>query len=132
MKLKLKENPIDWLKFTAVIGTMVGLIWTLTWWKQVHAFAWWYGWIPGAVATLLCAVFPFWFRGFYRTGTTAFFYLGQFMGTILLTLFFIFIMTPLGLVLKLTGNDLLKLKKDTTLSTYWQEPRKTGGHKKMF
>lgn len=65
-------------------------------------------------------------------GNNRIFYLGQFMGTILLTLFFIFIMTPMGLVLRLTGNDLLKLKMDPTSSSYWQEPRKTGGHRKMF
>ena len=132
MKLKLKENPIEWLKFTAVIGTMAGLLWTLGWWKQMHGLSLWYGWVPGIVATLLCAFFPSWFRGFYRTGTTAFFHLGQFMGTILLTLFFIFIMTPMGFVLRLTGNDLLELKLDPTAPSYWHEPRKTGGHGKMF
>lgn len=132
MKLKLKENPIEWLKFTAVIGTMLGMIWTLGWWKQIHSQPWWYGWIPGAFASILCALFPSWFRGFYRIGTTAFFYLGQIMGTIMLTLFFIFIMTPLGFVLRLTGNDLLNMKKNPSATTYWQEPRKTGGHEKMF
>ena len=132
MKLKLKENPIEWLKFTAVIGTMTGLLWTLGWWKQMHGLSLWYGWVPGIVLTFLCAVFPSWFRGFYRTGTTAFFHLGQFMGTILLTLFFIFIMTPMGFVLRLSGNDLLELKPDRTASSYWKEPRKTGGHGKMF
>ena len=54
------------------------------------------------------------------------------MGTILLSVFFIGMMTPLGLVLRLTGKDLLKLQRDTNVSTYWQEPRKTGGHEKMF
>ncbi len=132
MKLKLKENPIEWLKFTAVIGTMAGLLWTLGWWKQMHGLSLWYGWIPGLAATILCTIFPSWFRGFYRTGTTAFFHLGQFMGTILLTLFFIFIMTPMGFVLRLTGNDLLELKLDPTAPSYWHEPRKTGGHGKMF
>ncbi|MBT5925940.1 MAG: hypothetical protein HOH33_04925 [Verrucomicrobia bacterium] len=132
MKLKLKEQPIEWLKFTAVIGTMVGMIWTLGWWKEIHGFDWWHGWIPGAIATGLCAVFPAWFRGFYRIGTTIFFYIGQFMGILLLTLFFLLIMTPLGFFLKLMGNDLLKFKRNKTSQTYWQEPRKTGGHEKMF
>ena len=98
MKLKLKEQPIEWLKFTAVIGTMAGMIWTLAWWKGMHGFEWWYGWVPGVLASVLCAVFPAWFRGFYRAGTTFFFYIGQIMGTILLTLFFVLIMfnTTLG------------------------------------
>ncbi len=132
MKLKLKEDPKEWLKFTAVIGTMIGMIWTLGWWKKIHPYLWWYGWIPGAVATLLCALIPSWFRGFYRLGTAGFFYLGQCMGTILLTLFFIGIVTPLGVLLRITGNDLLNLKKDQKATSYWQEPRKTGGHEKMF
>ena len=62
MKLKLKENPMDWLKFTAVIGTMLGIIWTLTWWKELHPFEWWFGWVPGILATIMCAIFPTWFR----------------------------------------------------------------------
>lgn len=132
MRLKLKENPIEWLKFTAVIGTMFGLIWTLVGYKGWHAQAWWWGWIPCALATALCALFPKWFRGFYRTGTTFFFHIGQLMGKVMLTVFFILIVTPLGLFLRIAGKDLLQLKKNPNVETYWCPPGKTGGHDKMF
>ena len=132
MKLKLKENPVECLKFTAVIGSMFGLIWTLTWGRGIHQGPWWAGWIPGIVATILCSLFPRGFRGFYRVGTTLFFYLGQAMGTLLLFLFFILVLTPLGVILRLLGKDLLRLKKQQDVDTYWQTTRGTGGHDKMF
>ncbi len=132
MKLQLKENPIEWLKFTAVIGTMLGLVWTLGSYKGWHTQAWWWGWIPGLAATGCCAVFPSWFRGFYRTGTTFFFHVGQFMGKVILSFFFVLIVTPFGLVMRAAGKDLLKLKRDPKAETYWCPPGKTGGHDKMF
>jgi hypothetical protein len=36
-----------------------------------------------------CSAFPRWFRGFYRAGMTVSFQLGQVMGRVLLTLFFL-------------------------------------------
>lgn len=132
MQLKLKEEPIEWLKFTAVMGTMLGLIWSMSLWQGWHQWAWWLGWIPGLAATGLCALFPQWFRGFYRVGTTLFFHIGQVMGRILLTIFFLLILTPLGVILRWTGNDLLGMKKQPNADSYWKEPRQTGGHDKMF
>lgn len=132
MKLQLKENPIEWLKFTVVIGSMIGLVWTLGAYKGWHVQAWWWGWIPGLAGTACCAAFPKYFRGFYRTGTTFFFHVGQVMGKVMLTAFFVLIATPLGLALRATGKDLLKLKKNPNTDTYWRSPGKTGGHDKMF
>ena len=70
--------------------------------------------------------------GFIGVGTTLFFYLGQAMGTLLLFLFFILVLTPLGVILRLLGKDLLRLKKQQDVDTYWQTTRGTGGHDKMF
>jgi len=39
---------------------------------------------------------------------------------ILLTIFYIFILTPLGLVMRLFGKDVLKLKRSSAQSTYWE------------
>ena len=47
------------------------------------------------------------------------FVLGWINTRILLGLFFFLILTPIGLVLKLTGKDLLDLKIDRTAPSYW-------------
>jgi uncharacterized membrane protein len=68
----------------------------------------------------LCLIKPRLFRGFYRAGMTVLFYVGQFVGRILLTLIFLLVVTPLGILLRLLGKDLLRLKRDPTAQTYWE------------
>jgi hypothetical protein len=41
---------------------------------------------------------------------------------VLLTLFYIFILTPLGLVMRIFGKDILKLKRSSAQATYWETP----------
>ena len=125
MKLKLKENPNEWRKFTAV---MAGALAVLAWLLQARGIlprAWLVGgWAVLASAVVLSLLAPRWFRGFYRVGMTVSFHIGQAMGKVLLTLFFLLVLTPLGLLLRLFGQDLLKLKRNRTATTYWQ-PTKT-------
>jgi len=50
---------------------------------------------------------------------------GQVLGVIntyvLLTVFYFLILTPLGLLMRLFGKDILKLKKQNNLATYWEQ-----------
>ena len=125
MKLKLKENPNEWRKFAAV---MAGALAVLAWLLQARGILpreWLVGgWAVLAAAVVLSLLAPRWFRGFYRVGMTVSFHIGQVMGKVLLTLFFLLVLTPLGLLLRLFGQDLLKLKRNRTATTYWQ-PTKT-------
>ena len=125
MKLKLKENPNEWRKFAAV---MAGALAVLAWLLQARGILpreWLVGgWAVLAAAVVLSLLAPRWFRGFYRVGMTVSFHIGQAMGKVLLTLFFLLVLTPLGLLLRLFGQDLLKLKRNRTATTYWQ-PTKT-------
>ena len=41
------------------------------------------------------------------------------MTTLILTLTFFLVMTPMGLFLRLTGKDLLGMEGDPTMDTYW-------------
>ena len=51
--------------------------------------------------------------------------IGHFMGIVntyvLLTAIFIFLFIPIGLILKITGKDNLKLKWDSKATSYWIE-----------
>ena len=48
---------------------------------------------------------------------------------VLLTLFYVLILTPLSLVMRLFGKDILKLKHPTVQSTYWETPPATNESK---
>ncbi|HTD84975.1 MAG TPA: SxtJ family membrane protein, partial [Candidatus Binatia bacterium] len=106
MRLKLKEKPREWLKFTAVMALMMTV---LSFLAYRRAFPFVLGF--ALLALIVCAIRPRWFRGFYRAGMTVSFHIGQVIGRVLLTVFFLVVVTPLGLLLRIFGKDLLQLKR---------------------
>lgn len=131
--LRLKEKPSEWIKFTAVIGVAVNVPLALLWWK---------GALPGVVSLIAAGaalsaistalIRPHWFRGFYRGGMTFSYHVGQIFGKVLLTVFFFIIVTPMGLLLRLLGKDLLKLKGTSDQTTYWQKAKSSREFDRMF
>ena len=81
----------------------------------------------------VCAVLqPRWFRGWYRLSLRLGFYSSQFIGRCVLLLFFIFIITPLGLVLRLAGKDPLQLKRPRDAKTYWHQAKDCSPLDRLF
>ncbi len=81
----------------------------------------------------VCAVLqPRWFRGWYRLSLRLGFYSSQFIGRCVLVLFFIFIITPLGWVLRLAGKDPLQLKRPRNATTYWQPSKDCSPLDRLF
>ena len=131
--LRLKEKPIEWIKFTAVIGLAVNIILWLLWWRKALPIA-----VPIAAVTIAAlfviaaVVRPRRFRGFYRGGMTVSFHFGQIIGKILLTLFFFLFVTPMGLLLRLLGKDLLRLKRTPGEETFWHPAKSSREFDRMF
>ncbi len=131
--LRLKEKPVEWIKFTAVIGVAVNLVAWMLWWRGRMAFE-----VPiatavgAALAVGTALVRPRWFRGFYRGGMTVSFHIGQVIGKVLLTLFFFLVVTPMGLLLRLFGKDLLHLHWDRQDTTWWQPAKNSRQFDRMF
>ena len=71
------------------------------------------------LALLLCLILPRWFRLFYRAGMTVSSAIGHVVSTILLALFFLCVLTPVGLAARLLGKDWLKTKRNPLATTYW-------------
>ncbi len=133
MQPKLKEDPREWRKFVWVMACLWCALGYLAY-RRHHLSGMGLGisLTPGAALLLLGGVRPRWFRGFYRVGMTASFHLGQFMGRVILVLFFLVALTPLGLLLRLMGKDLLRLKKDSAATTYWQPAKSSREFKRLF
>lgn len=133
MRPKLNESPREWLKFTAVFAFAVAVIAALLWRRHVidgTAFAAILG-LAGLIV-VICWLRPRWFRGFYRGGMTASFYVGQIMGRILLGLVFLVLIAPLGLVLRMTGKDLLGLTRRPDAKSYWVKAKSRGRLDQQF
>lgn len=133
MKLKLKENPSEWRKFAWVWCAFAALVSFLLFRKQVlgvSSFRWVFG--AAVAVAIIAAVFPRLFRGFYRVGMTGSFYLGQGVGKVILTIVFLLAVTPLGIMLRLAGKDLLDLKRDRANESYWKPARRIGKLDQQF
>ena len=131
--LRLKENPREWQKFVAVMGTAANLFAWMFWWRGRLPLA-----VPVTTAILAVIVLaaalirPRWFRGFYRAGMTVSYLFGQIVGKVMLTVFFFLVLTPLGLLLRLFGKDLLGLKRSSGTKTWWQPARNSRDFDRMF
>ena len=121
MRLKLKENPREWQKFTASATVAFGLIAAALWKRHVLTQAAFYV-VAGLLvsALLTCLVRPRWFRRIYRIGMTFGFAIGQVMGQVLLTLLFLLVLMPFALLLRLLGKQKLELRQDAHATTYWK------------
>ena len=132
MKLKLKEAPKEWLKFTAVMAVVAGVVAVLLHRRKVMGIETLVGIAIAIVLVMVvCAIRPRWFRGFYRVGMTVSFRVGQALGWVWLAVFFLLVLTPLGLLLRAFGKDLLELKRRKT-GSYWRAARPPGGFDRQF
>ena len=131
--LRLKEKPIEWIKFTAVMGLFVNIILGLLWWHEAMPVA-----VPVAAAVLAVLLVitamlrPYRFRSFYRGGMTVSYHIGQTFGKVLLIVFFFLFVTPMGLVLRLFGKDLLRLKHHPDEETFWHPSKSSREFDRMF
>jgi hypothetical protein len=131
--LRLKENPREWQKFVGVMGLTLNLPCWLLWWRGAI------GWplpllaaLVTVLALLAALLQPRWFRGFYRTGMTISYGIGQIIGKVLLTVFFFLLVTPLGLLLRCLGKDLLQFKKHPSDKSWWQPAKDNREFDRMF
>lgn len=133
MRLKLKENPREWQKFT--LAAMVALSLASYLLHRRHGIGTSTLSLVLSLAGLVlvtCGVRPGWYRWFYRAGMTAGFHVGQVVGILLLTSLFFIVVTPLGWLLRLLGKDLLGLKKDPRAKTYWRPTRPNPHYDRPF
>lgn len=133
MQLVLKEDPREWRKFTwlSLIGPAL-LCGLLGWKGTLPPFGvalGLLGLVGGALAVGIC---PRAFRGYYRVGSRIAFRIARWLSwTILMAVFFLAV-TPLGLLLRLMGKDLLALRRPAASGSYWQPARPDSALDKMY
>ncbi len=133
MKIKLKETPDEWRKFTLQFCGLVAVLSGWIAWRNGVLIAGLPFLIGVPVSVSLAAWFRArWFRGFYRFGMIASVWLGARVGRVVLTVFFFVCMLPLGLILRLFGHDPLNLRKRPEETSYWRPVGRNGGFGKMY
>ena len=133
MKLIFKEDPKEWRKSALLTALGLALISSLLRWRKHLPVNVWLVVLAALVVVAVCAVLqPRWFRGWYRLSLRLGFYSSQFIGRCVLLVYFIFVMTPLGWLLRLLGKDPLQLKRPPGAATYWQKSKDASSLEQFF
>ena len=133
MKLNFKEDPKEWRKSALLTALGLALISSLLRWRKHLPVNVWCGVLALVGLVAVGAVLqPRWFRGWYRLSLRLGFYSSQFIGRCVLVVFFIFVLTPLGLVMRLAGKDPLQLKRPLNAATYWRPARECNPLDRLF
>jgi hypothetical protein len=133
MRPNLKDEPKEWRK-TALL-TALGLVFIslILRWRGVFSDKIFFAVLVILAAVATSALFqPRWFRGYHllsmRLGLAA----SRIIGYVALVLFFIFILTPIGLILRLLGKDMLELKPGPGATTYWHTSKGRSSLDRLF
>lgn len=114
---QLKTSPQDLRKFALVVGGVFAALGLFFLWRQKGFFPY-FLW-PGAVLMVWGVVWARGLKWVYLAWMGLAFVLGFIMAHVILTLFFFCVVTPIGLLARLTGKDFLSLKRDRHARSYW-------------
>ena len=132
---ELKTGPRELRKFGLLVGGVFAAVGILMCARGKPHFA--YFLAPGAALLVLGVVFPNGLRQVYLLWMGLALVLGLVVSTVLLTVFFFLVLTPVGLVARLCGNDFLSLKLDRRSPTYWiprdrKKPKPPSDYERQF
>jgi hypothetical protein len=114
---ELKTGPHELRKFGVTGGGVFLLLGAWMWFRHNPVYPWL---LWGGVAFVLSGlVWPGALRWIYLGWMTLAFILGHIVSTVLLALFFYFVVTPVGLLARLAGRDFLNRKRESNSPSYW-------------
>ena len=133
MRLKLSEAPKQWRKTALLSALGLAVLSSLLHWRRVLPGAAWVAvlGILGAAA-LAAALAPRLFRGYYRFSQRLGFHLSRGIGYVALLLIFLLVLTPLGLLARALGKDLLRLKRPARGQSGWVPARENSPLDRLF
>ena len=114
---QLKTSDRDLRKFGLVVGGVfvaLGLLFLFRYETRTPYFVW-----PGGILMIAGAIIPRALKWIYIAWMSVAFVLGFVMAHVILALLFFLIITPLGLIARLSGKDFLSLKLDRSAKSYW-------------
>ena len=113
----LKSGPAELRRFGLTVGTVFALLGLWFWWRGRSFFP--FLLVPGVLLLLLGAVVPRTLRLIHVGWMSSAFVLGFAVSTVLLTVLFYLVVTPIGLIARMVGRDFLNRKWDRKAASYW-------------
>jgi hypothetical protein len=114
---ELKTGARELRKFGLLVGGVFALLGLLMWVRHKPQVPWFLG--PGVVLMAAGAAVPRALKPIYIAWMALALTLGLVVSTVILTLFFFLVITPIGWAARLLGKDFLRLKLEPQAPTYW-------------
>ena len=116
----IKGTARDWLNFGAGAGIVIVAVAGIKFWKSDEEF-WLYLTLAGAGVMAVAVLLPGIFRFYYRIWMIMALLIGWVMTRVLLTASFFLVLTPVALLLRITGKRVLALTSDSSADSYWEK-----------
>ena len=132
---ELDTSPRNLRKFGLVVGGVFGLLAVWFWWRGKAFYP--YVLIPGVSLVVFGLIWPKLLKQVYVIWMSLALVLGLIVSTALLTILFYLVVTPVGLVARLSGKDFLSQKLDPKANSYWIDrdrsiPRRMNDYEQQF
>lgn len=131
---KIESGPKKLREFGLVVGGVFSGLGLFLWWRGRGAYP--YFLFPGLVLMITGAIFPGILRPLQKAWMTLAILMGWVMTRVIMTVLFFLVITPIGLILRLTGKDLLDQKLEPLGKSYWklrpQIPRGPADYEKQY
>ncbi len=114
---QLKTGTRELRNFGLLVGVVFAALGLLFWLRGKAHYP--YFLVPSILLLLLGAAFPTALKYVYIAWMCLAIVLGFIVSSVILTLFFVLVITPIGLAARLFGKDFLRLKLDRRETTYW-------------
>jgi hypothetical protein len=133
MKLNFKEDPKEWRKSALMTTLGLAMLSAVLRWRHVLSANTWYAGLGVLAAVAVCACLqPGWFRSYYRLSLRLGFAISQFVGRVVLLIFFLLVVTPVGWMLRLVGKDPLQLKRPAGAGTFWHPAKPSSPLERLY
>ncbi|MFA4946987.1 MAG: SxtJ family membrane protein [Candidatus Krumholzibacteriia bacterium] len=116
---KLKQDRAALRNFGLTMAAALALIGVAMHFVGRHPRRAFWTWVVAAAFLFFGLVAPRALKGIHRAWMALAFVLGWFVSRIILGVIFFGVITPIGVVMKLAGKDVLREKIDRSATTYW-------------
>lgn len=115
---KIESSPKKLREFGFVVGGVFAALGVFLWWRGKPVYP--YLFFPGVFLVLTGAFFPPALKPLQKGWMTLALLLGWVMTRVLMTLLFFLAITPIGILVRITGKDLLDTKLGPQKTSYWK------------
>lgn len=131
---KIKSEKSDLRKFGLSVGIVLGLLGCLFWWREKDFYP--YFVFVSLILISLGLIAPSALKTFQKVWMTVAVVMGWFMTRLILSVLFYAVITPIGLISKVSGKEFLDEKFDKfenkKISSYWIHRRETAFDKSRY